>query len=166
MRHWSQQHKASLTRPAADSVFLKRSFLCLTGGVLRTSKMHCRKANFTQWVSQSDADKRRHVKRLKKEMIPVVVGSEPSVPRVTKPTSIRLRPCETAEGSWILDFDFDSGFIGERFVFLPSFSGLCFLYCGSTCPVFSASSVRANVLDPQWTSSEARCAVHVWQALQ
>lgn len=44
------------------------------------------------------------------------------VARVTKPASIRLCNSDTLEAVCILEFDFDSGCIEERFTFQPTFS--------------------------------------------
>lgn len=54
-------------------LFLKRRFLWLTYGDRPVTSTLCRKANFRQQLLQNDDyDKRRHMKLLKKKMLPVV----------------------------------------------------------------------------------------------
>lgn len=61
-----------------DSICFKAKILYFTDGVQCRYIMHCRKTNFTRWVSQNDDDdKRRHIKLLKNKMLPVV-GMESS----------------------------------------------------------------------------------------
>lgn len=94
---------------------LKRSSPRLTDGTQRRTKTHRREANFAKLVSQNDDAK-----------APQLGRNGTWVPRITKPTPIRLRQYDTVEANatlveavWILDFDFHFGCKGES---LPSFS--------------------------------------------